>query len=146
MNPAATTIDPATAARCRAFARGAGLVAAMAGGLVLVGWALDLGWLKSVFPGGTTMKPNTAVGFMLSGAALGLLGEVQDRRLAIARLCAALAATLGWLTLAEYFLGLNLGFDDLLFHAGVHTSSDLHPGRMAPATALGFSLLGATLL
>ena len=88
MNPAATMIDPATAARCRAFACGAGLVAATAGGSVLVGWALDLGWLKSLFPGGATVKPNTAVGFMLLEVVLGFVGEEQgNRRLTVARLC-----------------------------------------------------------
>lgn len=146
MNPADPRIRPDTAARCLAFARVAGVTAVAVGTLVTLGWAVDVAPLKSVFPGGATMKPLTAVGFILAGTALLLLAPAAPDRLRFGRLCAALACLLGLLTLAEYLLGANAGFDDLLFRASVRAAGDLHPGRMAPATALGFALLGAGLL
>jgi hypothetical protein len=51
----------------------AGFLAAVLGASVLVGWALDIPALISVFPGFVTMKANTALGMLLCGAALALL-------------------------------------------------------------------------
>ena len=51
---------------------------------------------------------------------------------------------IGTLTLIEYVSGINLGIDQLFMehYIGVKTS---HPGRMAPNTALCFSLTGLLL-
>jgi hypothetical protein len=51
-------------------ARLSGALAMCVGGIVLVGWALDIAALKSVLPGWVSMKPNTAVAFILVGIAL----------------------------------------------------------------------------
>jgi PAS domain S-box-containing protein len=40
------------------------------GGLVLLGWVLDIQLLKSIFPEWVTMKVNTALGFLLAGSSL----------------------------------------------------------------------------
>ncbi|MBI4514636.1 MAG: hypothetical protein HY699_02320 [Deltaproteobacteria bacterium] len=128
------------ARRCQHAARIAGALAAVVGALVLAGWVLDVGALKSVLPGLATMKPNTALAVMLSGVALRLrcprqsaIGSPQS---AIAVAGAAVVTLLGSLTLAEYASGWDFGIDALL----------LAGGRMAGATALCLVLLGLALL
>ena len=46
--------------------------AVIVGGMVLIGWALDIAALKSILPGWFPMKANAAVGFILIGIALWL--------------------------------------------------------------------------
>ena len=132
-------------------ARGAGGAAIVVGLLVLVGWALDIDLLKSVLEGKIAMKPNTAICFVLMGAALLLLGLVQTpqslvstwRRRA-AFVCAAVVALIGLASLFEMLSGVDLGIDRLLFRNSLLAEVD--PGRMAATSALSFMLLGVTFL
>lgn len=55
----------------------AGALAVLVGAVVLTGWALDIAALKSVLPGWVSMKPSTAVAFILAG--LGLLLASRER-------------------------------------------------------------------
>lgn len=55
----------------------AGAMAIFVGSLVLVGWTLDVAALKSLRPDWVSMKPNTAVAFILTG--LGLLLASRER-------------------------------------------------------------------
>ena len=130
-----------------------GLVVQLAGGmvfaigaLVLIGWAVDASFLKSLRPGFVSMKANTALAFALSGLALLVrhrAGVASPRPMA--SLLPAAVAVVGGLTLLEYLLGVDLGIDELLFpdRAAVATSS---PGRMAPQSAMGFLLMGTAML
>lgn len=127
----------------------AGLFSAAIGALVLLGWWLNIPTLKSINPGWVTMKTNAAQGFILSGFALWLKARdiVRTKTLwhTMQRLLASLVILLGLLTLLEYLAHIDLGIDQWLIHeaAGIGT---LPPGRMAPATALNFVLLGTALL
>ncbi|MEO8379373.1 MAG: PAS domain S-box protein [Acidobacteriota bacterium] len=118
------------------------------GALVLVGWALDVAVLKSIVPGLVTMKANTAVCFILCGLAMILLREGREgagpRRLAA--ILTGTMLTLAVLSLAEYFLGRNLGIDQMLFRESQVAGIPAAPGRMAPATAAGFTLMGVALM
>src|SRR5450432_117108 len=129
-----------TVRRCALFAHIAGPIAMTVGSLALVGWLLGIGTLTSVLPGFATMKPNTAFCFVLAGFALWLLrvrraqsDQFNPKHLRWAQFCAALVSLVGLLILAEYLLDVNLGLD-----------GDL--GRMALATAFGFTVLGLALL
>ena len=126
-------------------ARLAGALAVLVGAVVLTGWALDLAPLKSVLPGWVTMKPNTAGAFILTGLALLLSSafRLPPWCARLAQLCALLAGLIGLLSLAEYIFGWHPGFDQWLFPepAGAVGTSDL--GRMAPDTALCFTLFAA---
>jgi hypothetical protein len=115
--------------------------------LVLTGWVFDIATLKSILPGLATMKPNTALCFMLAGGSLWLLnGEPTrlKRRLALAG--ASFVTALALLTLSQDLFGWNLGLDQLLFQDTPAAGSTAAPGRMSPATAFNFSLLGGALL
>lgn len=128
------------------FARASGVAAAAIGVAVLAGWALDLPALKSAFPGLATMKANTAAGFLLTGVALWLLAPPDRPPRAVfgARLLGLLATLLGVVTLSQDLVGLHLGIDELLFR-DPDTMPPAAPGRMAPATAAGFAMIGGGL-
>src|SRR5215213_6826421 len=111
----------------------AGLI--VLGVLVGIGWLFDVGQLKSVIPGLSTMKFNTAAEFVLSGAGLWLAG--QDQRLAryTSAAIGIIVIAVGALTAIEYASGGNLGIDQLVVvDSGTLTGSG-HPGRMSVLTA-----------
>ena len=127
------------------------------GALVFAGWLFDLEPLKRVLPGLVAMKVNAALCFVLAGLSLRLLArEPADERAqqarkaawgtAIAVACAAVVALVGLLTLCEYLFALDLGLDQLVLREEEGAIGTAAPGRMAPATALNFLLLGAALL
>ena len=125
------------------------LVAALSvfiGGVVLVGWAFDIPALRSILPGWAPMKANSALGFILAGAAL-LSSSLPSSTLSarLARLCTLLCGLIGLLTLGEYLFAWNLGFDQWLFAEPAYPVGTSHPGRMAPDTAACFVLLAAGL-
>jgi PAS domain S-box-containing protein len=139
--------DPRLNASLKFFSQAASLAIILLGGLVLLGWAFDIAALKSILPGLATMKPNTALSFVMAGASLWLLqGEpsLLKRRLALA---GAISVTvLALLTLSQDLFGWNLGLDQLLFRDMLPAGSMAPPGRMSPATAFNFSLIGGALL
>jgi hypothetical protein len=131
------------------LARVASVAAVLVGAAMLIGWALNIAILTSVVPGYVTMKPNTAISFILSSLSLWLLSSLPGTvpggdatRTCAAHIGAGLVTLVGLATLSEYLFGVDLGIDDLLMPKallGVHTS---YVGRMAPGTALSFALLG----
>gem|GEM_PF-1843096 len=120
----------------------------LVGILVLTGWMLDYGPLKSIYPGWVSMKPNTAVGLILSGLALVLLaaGKNSPRVRLWAALPAVATGLLGALTLLQYFTGVEFGIDQLLFRDVVMPMHTSHPGRMVPTTAFCFMLVAGAFL
>ncbi|WP_375410678.1 ATP-binding protein, partial [uncultured Methylobacterium sp.] len=124
-----------------------GLVACLALA-VLLGWLIDHDGLRSVLPGLTTMKANTALGLLVLSVGLGSVRACPDRT--ATRAWTGLAAgllvlALGLATLAQYILRIHLGIDELLFRDPDTTSAPFN-GRMSPATALSFVCLGAATL
>gem|GEM_PF-5214301 len=110
--------------------------------LVLFGWFADIPVLKGIAPGLATVKPNTALGFIMAGASLWLrtatVAPVSVRHRQHAGQVAAVAvATLGAFTLLQYVTGIDSGLDRLLLPDA---------GRMAAMTAINFLLLGLALL
>ncbi len=132
------------------LAKGSGLFSATIGILVLFGWILDSSDLKSIEPGWVAMKGNAALGFVLLGLSLWLrASNVTYARKSwhvMASVLASIVALLGMLTLLEYLAGVDLGVDQQLFYEAPGAIGTLAPGRMAPASAWGFVLLGIALL
>jgi PAS domain S-box-containing protein len=135
-----TPANPANVAALVAAASGASV--AVLGGLVVAGWLTVAVALIQILPGMPPMQYNTALGFMICGAAL--LAATLDLRRPTA-LLGGLAAVLGLATLFENLFRTNLGIDDFLVETYIFTGvSD--PGRMAPNSALALSLVGLALL
>ncbi len=120
----------------------------LGGGMVLLGWALDVPALKSLSPGLVTMKANAALCFIFSGFSL---WSLQIKRQAdpgfqiMARVSSLGVLGIGLGTVAEYVFRRDLGFDQFFFKelsGAVLTSS---PGRMAFNTAINFSITGGAL-
>jgi PAS domain S-box-containing protein len=115
---------------------------------VLAGWALDIPSIRSVVPGLVEMKANTALSFVLSGCALWLLAPAgaTGRRRVAGRVIAAIVSLLALATMSQHLIGWDLGIDQLLFRESPDAIFTASPGRMAFATTVDFTLIGAALL
>jgi PAS domain S-box-containing protein len=119
-----------------------GLGVATLGLLVLLGWSANIEMTKGGAAGLATMKPNTAIGFLLGGLGLFLLSTPdggRSRRLGGMVLGLGLI-TLGGLTWVEYLTGRDAGIDTLLVPSGGGS------GRMSSATAVCLILTGGALV
>src|SRR5258708_2110736 len=132
MNSPRMSLSRITGALC-------GVLVTLLGSAVLVGWAVHSTLLIQVAPNLAPMQRNAAVCFALSGIAL--VGTVMSRR-RLTLISSAVMAALAGLTFLEYIFHVNFRIDELLGVAYIttHTSD---PGRMAPVTALCFSVLAA---
>ncbi|HSR36433.1 MAG TPA: hypothetical protein VLL73_04555, partial [Desulfurivibrionaceae bacterium] len=121
-----------------------GAVSVVVGGLVLLGWSLDIVAFRSLRPDWVAMKANTAVAFLLAGAAMFSLALPSSRSsLFLVRVWALLCGLIGLLSLGEYVFSWDPGFDQWLFFEQTGAVGTSHPGRLAPDTAACFVLLAA---
>lgn len=134
--------------RLKSFSEISSIVILVVGCLVLIGWALDIPMLKSPSPGFSTIKSNVGLCFILIGISLWFLQTKRTdkwmRR--IAQVCAVVVALIGFLTLIEYLLNINLFIDQMLFKepaGAIYTSS---PNRMAFTAALNLFMAGIALI
>ncbi|MEQ8878258.1 MAG: PAS domain S-box protein, partial [Cyclobacteriaceae bacterium] len=126
--------------RFKGFIQITNLVIMALGLIVMLGWVFDITLLKSILPGFSTMKFNTALSFMLIASSIHFQLATRDSLWqALWKLPAAFVLTIGLLSLTEEFLKINLGIDQLFF-AGDPLSPT--PSRISGATALCFSLMG----
>jgi len=132
----------------RIYCETAAIAVAGVGLVALCGWALQVGWMKSVLPGLVEMKANTAFGLIFSGTSCGLLlgAGPGTRNRDIGRLLAWLAMLIGAATSVEYATGWDLAVDQLIFNEPAHAFGTSSPGRMAPVTAGVFVAIGLALL
>ena len=133
-------------ARARRVALSAGAFVAVVGLLVLAAWIFDVPWLKGALPGQVQMKANTAIGLIgLGGGLLLALSGRSPRTRLLTRVLVGVSILIGILTLFEYAVGRSVGIDELLFR-DVRAVQTVHPGRLAPQTAIGFVCAGFALL
>ncbi len=134
----------------KTVSRLSGWIVALIGGVALLGWFLDIPNLKSLTPAWVAMKANTALGFVLAGIALLIKSGASDGARGVpsiaAKILACLVATLGATAAFEYATGRDLGVDQWMFVEPAGAIGTLAPGRMAPASALEFMLVGIALL
>ena len=123
-----------------------GVLSLLVGGLVLLGWQFDIGFLKSLKSEWVSMKPNTAVCFMLVGLAwIANAGAASPISGWLSRVCASLVGLAGLLSLAEYLFKIDFGIDPLLFVDSPDAVGTSHLGRMAPDAAFCFMLLATAM-
>ena len=127
-----------------------GLFVIAIGFSVLIGWAFDIAFLKTLFVEYASMKPNTALAFVLLGTSLSRRSVAALRAMpsqsepdAIATWSAALVILMSAMTVFEYAARVDLGIDQLLFR---QPGAVPYPGRMAVATALALLSLGLSLV
>ncbi len=119
-----------------------GLLSFTLGAMVLLGWYTNNAALIQVNPNFVPMQYNTALGFVLAGVSV-YWALTRQRWYVYA--FAGTASLIGMLTLVQYIFGLDLGIDQLFMEHYIDVNTS-HPGRMAPNTALCFSLTGLALL
>lgn len=132
----------------RRTAQAAASVAALLALAAVAAWALGSEPVKTVLRGHAGMNVNTAVACLLLAAALWLSAWAASHPRAgrLATLAAASGSLIGLLTLAEDASGISLGIDQILRKEVGGSGMGAPAGRLAPATALALTLLGAALI
>ncbi len=118
------------------------------GAIQLLGWHLNLEWLTNGFAENPyRMKPNTALCFVFSGIALGLVQRLGRPRQwqSVARGLAGVVMAIAVLTLLQYTFGWNFGIDELLVPNLRASSTTPYPGRMGESLALNFIFIATSL-
>lgn len=123
-------------------ARLSALAVVTLGATVIFGWHTGNVSLIQILPHFVPMQYNTALCFVLCGAAFLLC--IKKKTVA-SRALSLLVMVTGGLTQIEYLSGVDLGIDQLLMRHYITVQSP-NPGRMAPNTALCFILASGTLL
>lgn len=98
-----------------------------------------------------SMKFNTSLSLLFTAISLYLLKDISELninelRYKIGKFFALAVLLIGSLTFIEYLSGFNFNIDQLLVSDFSNLESQLHPGRMAPVSALAFIFLGISLL
>lgn len=132
------------------LSRCANLALVALGGMVLLGWSLDIRALIQMFPTIVVMNPVTALAFILAGLCFWGLTRKQmaDRTRPDTWIVVSggIVTLLGLLRLLDYTAGLGLHIDRLLFSAKLAAAGSYPPSEMAPNTALNFFLCGLALV
>ncbi len=124
------------------------LAAAGIGALGFAGWVFDIDALKRLHPAWVTMKANTALCLLLAGTAVALRRDENEGVVArcAAHGCAIVITTIGLLTFGECLGWWDAHIDQMFFAESVAEAGRSFPGRMGPASALNFILLGLAVL
>ena len=109
---------------------------------VLVGWHAQIAAFVQIHPNLALMQYNTALCFLLSGAALYAFAYRKHRFTFITGL---LVATIAGLTAIEYLFDVNLGLDQFLFRGRLGPDI-FRPGRMSPLSTVCFLQVGHALI
>jgi len=115
---------------------------------VIIGWVGNVELLKSVSSKYPEMKPNAALAFAAAG--VGLLAAVKcvssNKWRYISISCGIIVFLIGLSAISEYVVGSDIGLDTIFYSDSIHNSGIQFPNRMAPHSALSFTLLGISLV
>jgi hypothetical protein len=118
-----------------------GSASLLIGVTVIAGWYTHNYELTCLYPSWVAMKVNTALGFILGGAALLFLVFAKyypknKTFIYLASFCALALFLMGGLSCIEYAFGVNLFIDELFLKQPAHANDLSAPGRMSPFTAV----------
>jgi len=123
-----------------------GALLVLLGGMVMLGWWMQLSPLVRVLPGFTPMVFNTALCFVIAGGALLAPSSDPDLYRKITTVIGGALALIAALILAEHWFRTSLGINWPSLHAWVYDSGWKEPGRTSAGTAAGFLMSGAALV
>jgi hypothetical protein len=128
------------------IAKSLGVIVSLSGLVVMAGWILDIGALKSILPIWVTMKFITAISFFLSGISLYCISCAREENaqaaqivLSITTLCLLLIMSA---LLASSFLGVYTGIEELFIKEAQGAAKTAVAGRPAIPTMVEFILIG----
>lgn len=106
---------------------------------VIVGWIFGIRQVLNILPDAATMKFNTALAFLLSG--IGLFASLKSESIykILNKVIVVGVTSIGLLTFIQYFADFDFQIDNFFVK---DYYSNKYPGRMSPATAFCFKLLG----
>lgn len=135
-------------ARIFGFDRAASVIAALIGILVLIGWTLDVEFLKRLMPTLVAMNPVTAVCFIVLSVSVWASHSENPSpaTLNLIRTSALIVLIVGSLKLCEVALGWFSGVDQIIFQERLIGVGSFPPNRMAPNTAFNFVLLSLAVI
>ena len=125
-------------------ARLAGTILVILGGVVILGWWIQLPLAVRVLPEYPTMVFNSALCLVLSGIALIATNSAPLVYRRASTLLGSALVIVSSLSLAEHLLRTDLGIDWLSLHAWLSDSPT--PGRMSVGSACGFLSGGMALI
>ncbi|HUR91149.1 MAG TPA: diguanylate cyclase [Gemmatimonadaceae bacterium] len=132
--------------RFQAWSTSAALIVTMIGTAVLVGWALEVEFLKRVVPSFRAMDPASAAAFILCGFSLALLREsrLTPQRRTSALILGVIVVFIGSANFIGAMTTPGFGLDHYLFGSFgfLHQKHD----EMATSTAIAFMLFGLALV
>ena len=122
-----------------------GMAVILLGITVLSGWIFHIIALVEIFPGFVAVVFNTALCFVLTGAALALPGLTGRPMPKLQTIMGSIIFILCALIFGEHLFDKSFGVDWAFLHTWFH-DGNIRPGRLAPNTAIGFMLIGSTLI
>ncbi|MHB1948157.1 MAG: response regulator [Gammaproteobacteria bacterium] len=142
-------LDPGKPAWPRAIVKLISTLCILVASATLIGWLFHY-WISDAYLSYVlSIKPNTAICFILLSIILWINTDVTEKHTYIKSVSEILAAgvfLVGFLTLFEYFFNIKLGIDQFIFNdpSGLGLIP-FSPGRMTPLVAINLVLLSLSL-
>jgi signal transduction histidine kinase len=119
------------------------IITCLSGLLGIVGWVFNLPVLYSFLSSGASMKFNSAVLALLSGASILCL---RERRVQLCRILSLIVFITSVLTLWEHIFRVDFHIDELLMPDMTRLSAREPSGRMSFISAIGYILISSAIL
>lgn len=121
------------------------VIAMLSGVLVMVGWILDVGVLKSIHPLWITMKCVTAFSFVIAGLILFFVAQFEEGKREYAKVLIPILGFSLFLLMVSLLLailvGMKSGIDDFFVPEGENAIKTITPGRSSVGTIINFIVI-----
>lgn len=117
----------------------------VSGAIVMIGWILDIGILKSISPAWVSMKFDTAVSFVLSGITLYFIAKAAEGEFDKAQVVLSVTTLITVLLMGILFFSalfkIHTGVEDLFVRETQISAKTIIPGRPSTPTMVNFLLI-----